>query len=54
MDNRLQLGQLGNLVMNKKNNQYSLTIRSKELNKLKMLPCDLLKTKIDIWGIKKK
>jgi len=49
----MRLGNIGNLVVNKRNNQYSLTIRSKKLDKLNILPQELLKAKIDFFGIRK-
>ena len=49
----MKLGQLGNLVVNKANNQYSLTIRSRQLLKLKKTPEELMKARIDFLGIKK-
>jgi hypothetical protein len=49
----MKLGQLGNLVVNKANNQYSLTIRSRQLNKLKRTPQELMMAKIDFFRIKK-
>ena len=47
----MKLGQLGNLVVNKANNQFSITIRSRQLSKLKATPQELMKAKIDFFGV---
>ena len=50
----MQLGHFTNLVMNKANGQYSLTIKARALNKMRVQPQDILRAKINFLDLKRR
>lgn len=50
----MELRKFANLVRNKSNNQYSLTLKAKELSRMKVQPNDLLRAKINFFDLKRR